>query len=124
MIALTLRRLEARLPLVARRKHTMNWALKRGVLRKLRLERGWTQGMVAAKSGMSVRQVKAHESSRPPKSIRNDYLIALIEVFKQTGPKHIADFDGPPEVTPSVLSASSSRKPSNEATAFELEQTI
>jgi len=124
MIALTLRRVETRLPLVVRRKYTMKWGLKRGVLRKLRLERGWTQGMVAAKSGMSVRQVKAHESRRPPKSIRNDYLIALIEVFKQKGPKHIADFDGPPEATPSLLSASSSKRPANEATVSELEQSI
>lgn len=87
------------------------------------MERGWTQAMVAARSGMSVRQIKSHESRRPPKSIRADYLLALAEVFKKDL-KQIAEFDGPPDSQPSPPSASHARKPVGEASVSELEQSI
>jgi transcriptional regulator with XRE-family HTH domain len=108
---------------VPRRKYSLKWVLTRGVLRKLRMERGWTQAMVAARSGMSVRQVKSHESRRPPKSIRSDYLLALAEVFKKDL-KQIAEFDGPADSQPSPPSASHARKPVGEASVSELEQSI
>lgn len=107
-----------------RRKYTLKWVLLRGVLRKLRMERGWTQAIVAARSGMSVRQIKSHESRRPPKSIRSDYLLALAEVFGKKDLKHIAEFDGPADSQPSPPSASHARKPSSGASVSELEDTI
>jgi transcriptional regulator with XRE-family HTH domain len=68
----------------------MPWRLKKGVLRTLRESDGLTLEQAAMKVGISSRQLKAHESRRPPRTIQLANVKAIAKAYHKRI-EHIAE---------------------------------
>ena len=59
----------------------MPWAIRRGIVRRLREANGWTLDQASAKLGVSARQLRAYESLHPPRTIQLGTLSSLARGF-------------------------------------------
>ncbi len=73
------------------------------MFRKSRQAEGWTLEILAARSGLSARQLKAHESRKPPKTIHAENLKAIAGAFRKPM-EELADWVSSGQPTPSAES--------------------